>query len=127
MAPNDFDGGSFHPGKPGLKKLLGELEADIMQLVWAHEADAVTVREIHERLQETRRIAYTTVMTVMGNLAKKGLLSVEPVGKAYAYRPTQSYEQFTEGAVSRIVEELLKDFTNPAIASFTRAMDQQRP
>ncbi|MNU08473.1 Penicillinase repressor [compost metagenome] len=64
-------------------------------------------------------------MTVMGNLAKKGLLAVEQNGKAYAYRATQSYEQFTEAAVTRIVDELLKDFTDPAIACFARAIDRK--
>jgi predicted transcriptional regulator len=124
---HELEGGAFHPGRPGLKKLLGELEAEIMQVVWARPDAAITVREVYEVLGETRKIAYTTVMTVMGNLAKKGLLAVEQTGKAYAYRATQTYERFTEAAVTRIVDELLKDFTDPAIACFTRALGHKQP
>ena len=120
------DGSTFHPGRSGLRKLLGDLEADIMQAVWDRGDVEVTVREIHEALEASRKIAYTTVMTVMGNLARKGLLQAERSGKAHLYRASQSYEQFTEQAVGRIVEELMKDFSAPAIAHFARAMDRKR-
>lgn len=126
MKPESFEGGAFHPGRSGLKKLLGELEADIMQVVWAHGAEPITVREVHEQLSQGRKIAYTTVMTVMGNLAKKGLLSVEKVGQAHLYRAIQTYQQFTEAAVTRIVDELMRDFTDPAVACFARALDQKK-
>lgn len=124
MTPNE--GSAFHPGRPGLRKLLGELEADIMQAVWDRGETEVTVREIHETLEASRKIAYTTVMTVMGNLARKGLLQAEKSGKAHLYRASKSYEQFTEQAVGRIVEELMKDFSAPAIAHFARALDGKR-
>lgn len=123
----ETEGSTFHPSRPGLRKLLGDLEADIMQAVWDHDEAEVTVREIHETLEASRKIAYTTVMTVMGNLARKGLLTAEKSGKAHLYRATQSYEQFTEQAVGRIVEELMKDFSAPAIAHFARAVQQKQP
>ena len=125
MPPFESEGSTFHPGRPGLRKLLGDLEADIMQAVWDRGDAPVTVREIHEALEASRKIAYTTVMTVMGNLARKGLLQAEKSGKAHLYRATETYEQFTERAVGRIVEELLKDFSAPAIAHFARAVDQR--
>lgn len=121
----ESEGSTFHPGRPGLRKLLGDLEADIMQAVWERGETEVTVREIHEALESSRKIAYTTVMTVMGNLARKGLLKTEKSGKAHLYRATQSYEQFTEQAVGRIVAELMKDFSAPAIAHFARAVQQK--
>lgn len=127
MTPIETEGSTFHPGRPGLRKLLGDLEADIMQAVWSRGEREVTVREIHEELETTRKIAYTTVMTVMGNLAKKGVLQAERSGKAHLYRATQSYEQFTEKAVGRIVEELMKDFSAPAIAHFARAIGKPQP
>lgn len=114
--------GAFHLGRTGLRKLLGDLEADIMQAVWSQGDAAITVREVHGLLAESRTIAYTTVMTVMGNLAKKGLVAVERSGKAHSYRATLTYEQFTETAVGRVVDELLKDFTGPALAHFARAL-----
>jgi predicted transcriptional regulator len=121
------DGGAFHTGKPGLRKLLGDLEADVMEAVWRRGNASVTVREIHEDVAALREVAYTTIMTVMGNLAKKGLLAVQRVGKAHEYRSTQTQDQFTEAAVARIVNELMKDFAAPAIAHFARALKDDRP
>lgn len=118
---------AFHPNRTGLRKLLGDLEADIMQVIWSRGDAEVTVREVHEQLEASRTIAYTTVMTVMGNLARKKILTAERSGKAHRYRAMQSYEQFTEHAVGRIVDELMKDFSAPAIAHFARAMDRQNP
>jgi predicted transcriptional regulator len=119
------EGGAFHTGRPGIRKLLGDLEADVMQGIWERGEGEVTVREIHEALVTQREVAYTTVMTVMGNLAKKGLLEARKEGKAHLYRATQTCEQFTEAAVGRMVNELMKDFAAPALAHFSRFIEDQ--
>ena len=71
----------FKPHKAGLKKILGELEADIMEIVWDRER--VAVRDVYEHLRLQKKCAYTTIMTVMGRLADKGLLNKEAQGNAY--------------------------------------------
>lgn len=73
---------------------FGELEAQIMDRLWAAEG-ARTVREVHTALAETRTLAYTTVLTVMDKLHRKGWLKREPVGRAYAYLPTRTRDQYT--------------------------------
>ena len=94
--------------QPGLRKLLGDLEASIMEVVWDRDPGArLTVRDVYEALLAQRKIAYTSVMTVMSNLAKKGVLAVEKEGTAYLYRAPRSREQFTRDAVGAIVSELL--------------------
>lgn len=109
--------------QPGLRKLMGDLEAAIMEVVWAQEPGGlVTVREVYEALLDGRKIAYTSVMTVMGNLAKKGVLAVEKSGTAYLYRAPLSREAFTSQAVGAIVSELLSDFADPALAHFSKAL-----
>ncbi|MDP2210900.1 MAG: BlaI/MecI/CopY family transcriptional regulator, partial [Candidatus Aquicultor sp.] len=70
-----FKLGSFRPSESGVRKMLGDLEADIMELVW--EKDLASVREIHGILERDREIAYTTVMTVMSRLAEKNILFQE--------------------------------------------------
>jgi predicted transcriptional regulator len=120
------EGGAFHAGRPGLRKLLGDLEADIMEAVWARGEGLITVRDILSDLEPKRELAYTTVMTVMGNLAKKGLLKAEKAGKAHLYLATQTRDAFTEAAVARVVNELLKDFAGPAMAHFSRVMGEEK-
>ena len=72
---------------------FGELESAIMQWLWDHREPA-TVREVHTALHERRGIAYTTVLTVMDNLYKKGWLRREPAGRAHRYQPVASREQY---------------------------------
>jgi predicted transcriptional regulator len=71
---------------------LGDLERLVMEQLWA-APDALTVREVHERLAATRELAYTTVMTVLDRLAKKKLTSRERDGKAWRYRAAAPREE----------------------------------
>src|SRR5947209_13525221 len=97
----------FRPDRPGIRTVLGDLEAEVMELIWAHPADhGSTVRDVFEVLYERRRIAYTTVMTTMARLAKKHLLRAEKVDQAYVYYPAFSQEEFVSRFVGRILENL---------------------
>jgi predicted transcriptional regulator len=71
---------------------FGELEAVIMDQLW-DLGEVATVRDIFDELTTQRRIAYTTVMSTMDNLHRKGWLTRERVGKAYHYRPTLTREE----------------------------------
>lgn len=118
----------FRPNKPGIRKILGDLEADIMETIWAAGPRVtITVREVHQVLQASRGAAYTTVMTVMGNLAKKGLLLVEKDLHAHQYTARQTKEEFTRSAVGTIIDQLLSDFAEPALAHFAESFEQQDP
>lgn len=74
-------------------RALGKLEAQVMAKVWARPGP-VTVRDIVGDLEQDRRIAYTTVMTVMDNLRKKGWLRRHQDGRAYRYEPAVSGEEY---------------------------------
>ncbi|MGH2454240.1 MAG: BlaI/MecI/CopY family transcriptional regulator, partial [bacterium] len=69
MTPPKFEIGVFRPNRPGVRKVLGDLEAEIMELAWARPAGGMKVREVFETLYPRRRLAYTTVMTTMTRLA----------------------------------------------------------
>ena len=75
---------------------FGDLEAVIMDRVWSHGAP-VTVRDLFDELQRERAIAYTTVMSTMDNLHRKGWLTRERDGKAYRYTPVASREEYSAG------------------------------
>lgn len=72
---------------------LGDLEAQVMRRIWARGRSA-TVRDIVGDLQRERPIAYTTVMTVMDNLRKKGWLRRRADGRAYRYEPLVTGEEY---------------------------------
>lgn len=115
---------TFDPQKKGLRKILGDLEADVMEAMWAR--GRATVHDIHERLTAAdRELAYTTVMTVMSRLAEKGLLERQKDGAAYVYRPAASKEEFTRRTVGTVLSELLDDFTAPAMSQFVDLVGEQ--
>ncbi len=86
---------TFRTDRPGIRKVLGDLEAEIMELIWARPVGQGTmVRDVFEILYERRRIAYTTVMNTMTRLARKNLLRVEKKDQAYVYYPNFTQQEF---------------------------------
>jgi predicted transcriptional regulator len=106
----------FRLEESGIRKALGELEAEIMERVWRKKV--ATVREIHAELKGKRPIAYTTVMTVMTRLANKGILTKDKDGKHYIYRPTVSKEEFRQSVIRSIVAAIRRDLGSGALAYF---------
>jgi len=82
---------------------LGDLELQIMHIIWDKDR-CCSVSEIHEILYPTNKLAYTTIMTVMGNLHKKGVLKREKEGKAYLYAPARKRDEMASGAIRKITE-----------------------
>jgi predicted transcriptional regulator len=82
---------------------LGDLEVQVMRRIWARRTP-VTVRDVLGDLQADRNIAYTTVMTVMGNLERKGWLRRHADGRAYMYEPLVSAEEYSSGLMRQALE-----------------------
>ena len=99
---------------------FGDLETVIMHEVWDHDGP-VTVRELFDKLRQERVIAYTTVMSTMDNLHRKGWLSREKEGKAYRYTPTDSRAEYS----ARLMREALEGGGDPEVvlSHFVGQMD----
>lgn len=83
---------------------LTPLELEIMKLVW--ERQAATVRDVYEALLERRRIAYTTVMTMMNILQAKGYLKKRRKERAFVYRPARPKDQVIGGMIREFVDRV---------------------
>jgi predicted transcriptional regulator len=83
------------------KTLTGQ-ELEIMKVVW--KLRTATVREVYEILLRRRKIAYTTVMTMMNILEEKGYLKKRAEDKAYVYQATQPK--------ARVIKAMVQDFVN---------------
>ena len=100
---------------------FGDLESVIMHMVWDH-GRPVTVRELFDELRQERPIAYTTVMSTMDNLHRKGWLAREKDGKAYRYTAPASREEYS----ARLMREALADGganTEAVLSHFVAQMD----
>ena len=73
-----------------------------MKIVW--DRQTATVRDVYEALLERRKVAYTTVMTMMKILEQKGYLNRKQVARAYVYRPAHPK--------NRVIGAMVRDFVN---------------
>lgn len=90
---------------------LGTLEIDVMTLMW--EKGEATVKDIFEILYERRRLAYTTIMTVMHRLAKKGILGQDKKQIPYRYWPVVTKKQYIEAVINEIIQKVLNNDARP--------------
>ncbi|PVZ14692.1 BlaI/MecI/CopY family transcriptional regulator [Actinomycetospora cinnamomea] len=96
---------------------LGELERAVMAQLWAAPGP-LTVREVHDGLE--RELAYTTVMTVLGRLAKKGVVRQERDGKAYRYAAASTREQMAAELMLDALGDVGEDRTAALVAFVDR-------
>ena len=73
---------------------LGETEMEVLHHVW--EMGEASVADVHDGIVKTRPVAYTTVMTVMKKLARKGFLHCDSSGSRYLYTPARPPAQVRE-------------------------------
>lgn len=98
---------------------LGELERMLMEVVWRRAP--ATAREVCDRLSGARERAYTTVMTTLDRLHRKGLLSREKDGLAWRYAPTLSREDFERALADGLVARLMRGHGETGLAAFVDA------
>lgn len=98
---------------------LGALEATVMDVTW--RGAPVTARQVCDRLTGKRERAYTTIMTTMDRLFRKGLLSREKDGVAWRYTPTMSRDEFESGLATGLAAEILQDHGDVALSAFVDA------
>ena len=105
------------------RRAMGELEAAVMGILW-DAGTWMTPREVLERQPAGRPVVYSTVMTILRRLWKKGMLERRRDGKAYAYHPVQAREEQT---ATRMVE-LLDASHDPEVAltHFLAGLDTRR-
>lgn len=83
---------------------LGETEMEVLHIVW--ELGKASVNDVRDRLLEKRKVAYTTVMTVMKNLANKGYLSFENVNNTYLYSAHEKPEKVRGSVLHGILDKV---------------------
>lgn len=103
---------------------FGELERAVLDVLWTRPSDEwLTVRQVHELLAEERDLAYTTAMTVLDRMAKKGLLDRRKEGRAYAYRAHTTRADMTAGLMRETLEEVAAEDRTHALVAFVGEAD----
>ena len=98
--------------------VLTEQELEIMKVVW--ERESATVRDVYETLRERRQIAYTTVMTMMRILERKGHLKVSRADRAFVYRPARARQRVLAEMVHEFVDRVFGGAAEPLVQHLVR-------
>jgi len=105
--------------------MFSPLEAEIMKVIWKRKS--ATVREVWQELRsQGKRLAYTTVMTVMVRLYEKGILRRVKEGKGYRYFPVQPRETLVRRFVDSLVDRIVAVFGEPAISYLAEVVRKRR-
>ncbi len=102
-----------------LSRFVGQLEADIMEILW--NQSPLPAKEIRLQLRLKKKLASTTVLTVLSRLVEKGHLRKATSGRSNYFRPTVSKKTFLQGHI----QELLKDLQDEFPDEFKRALERQ--
>jgi predicted transcriptional regulator len=113
--------------KDPVARYLGELQAQVMGIFW--HSKSATVREALEATNGSRRkkLAYTTVLTLITRLWQRGLLEREPEGRGFRYRAAKSREALLGELSEELLDRLLDDFGDVAVAQIGERLEHLDP
>ena len=94
-------------------------ELEIMKLVW--QQDTASVRDIYELLLQRRKIAYTTVMTMMKILETKGYLKKRRKDRAFIYSPVQPKSQVIGGMIREFIDRVFNGSAEPLLVHLVKS------
>lgn len=92
-----------------------------MKVIWKRGSS--TVREVYEELLTRRKIAYTTVMTMMGTLEQKGHLRKSEQGRAYVYVPVESQTKVVGNMVQEFVKRVFNGSSRPLLVHLVETLE----
>ena len=107
-----------------LQTAFGALEREVLGILWADSR--LAVRDVQARLR--RDAAYTTVMTTLDRLYKKGVLTRVQSGRAFVYSPAVTREQLQASIASSVLTGLLQgrgDATLPVLSNLVDTVGAQ--
>ncbi len=106
----------IRPEEKGSRATLFDLESDILEVVWTNGLPWFAVSQVRPVLLLEREVAYTTIMTTVSRLQKKGLLERKRDGRRYLYRARYSRQEFAQTMASEVLDSLAVSSQEAAIA-----------
>lgn len=116
---------SLQPGRSGIQSLLGELELAVMEALWAN--GPIPGRLIYEQVRKKKKVAYTTVLTVLDRLAKKGLVKKNQQSNPALFSPAISRQEFQSRSSRRLMELALTLSPELAVSNFFDLYSTRKP
>jgi predicted transcriptional regulator len=117
---------TFRLHSEGLARVLGSIEAEVMEHVWA-VGGPVSIRAVHAALLPRRPLSFNTVVSVMNHLVDKGLLRRERAGRGHLFTAALGRAEFLAQVSREVATGLIRDFGDLAVAQFLAALREEDP
>ncbi len=115
----NFSPKTVHLNGKGVEKVLGELEAKVMELIW--ESGEATARFVTDKLAEKKRsLSFNSIMTILNRLVNKNVLKKGEKNGVYVFSPIMKREDFSKSVTKDILTALVND---PALFSSAHFVD----
>lgn len=101
---------------------LGELEQQVMYIVW--EQRKCSARDVLNKLVDEKKLAYTTVATILQRLYDKGLVRRIDDKSGHIYSPKVSKQLYSRNIAQTFLKKFINSFGDIAIASFAESIDK---
>lgn len=114
----------FRRPREAVASALGRLEREVMNITW--QRGEITVRDVFQAFKE--RVAYTTLMTTLHRLYKKGVVDRRKRGRAFLYSPRVSPMEFEQGVAKDLIEGLIDrsvDRVEPLLACIVDTVSER--
>ncbi|KUO97258.1 BlaI/MecI/CopY family transcriptional regulator [Ferroacidibacillus organovorans] len=115
---------AFHLREQGLQRVLGPLEADVMEILWRIKSG--TAREVLMELEHKRPFAFNTVMTILKRLCEKELLMRIDEGVA-RFSPCVTKDELLRRVSQNVSDCLVEEFGELAIVHFVDSVSRRDP
>ncbi|MBI3984326.1 MAG: BlaI/MecI/CopY family transcriptional regulator [Candidatus Levybacteria bacterium] len=103
-------------------KSLGELEKQVMDIVW--ETKSCSARDVLGKLNLKKKLAYTTIATILQRLHNKGFVKRIEDKRGYLYSPKLTRKFYTKSIAQSFLRKFIDSFGDSAIASFAQSVDK---
>ena len=104
------------------QKTLSPLEQEVMNVVW--ELKECSIRDVVEKFSQEKKLAYTTVATLLQRLFEKGLVNRMSQGTVLSYTPKVSKERYGKKIAKSFIQTFMSSFGEAAIVSFAESIDK---
>ena len=101
---------------------LSQLEQKVMNIVW--ECEDCSIREVLEKINKKKKLAYTTIATILQRLYEKGLVVRKNKDSVIHYSPKLSKENYSKKMARSFIAKFFNSFGDAAIASFADSIDK---
>lgn len=102
-------------------RTLGELEQQVMNILW--KCDGCSIRDIVTEIKKKRKIAYTTVATILQRLFEKKLVNRKAQKQGYWYTTKVSKESYIKNLATSFLRKMTYSFGDVAITSFAESLE----